>query len=150
MIPAPVTASLPANTPQSLARIRTLEAELLKMPQSQYETQHVLHGGMYARTIMVPAGDIMTGALIKIATVLIVSGDCLVTTGDTTVPMLGYNVLTGSAGRKQAFLAITDVYMTMLFPTSAKTVAECEEQFTDEYATLMSRHCENDVRITGE
>ena len=82
---------------------------------------------------------------------LVVDGDCAVFIGEETIELRGYSVLPGSAGRKQAFLAHTDVSMTMLFPTQAKTVAQAEQEFTDEYELLMSnfQDCVT-TRITGE
>ena len=45
----------------------------------------------------------------------------------------------GAAGRKQAFLAITDTALTTTFPTAAVTVEEAEAEFTDETDLLASR-----------
>jgi translation elongation factor P/translation initiation factor 5A len=94
---------------------------------------------MYARTIMVPAGVMITGALIKIATTLIVSGDCAVFMDNETTELKGYNVLSAEGGRKQAFLAHTDLYMSMLFATNATTVDQAEREFTNEIGLLLSR-----------
>lgn len=134
------------------ARVRELEAELSALPQHIPLTHHVLHGGMYARTIHVPAGTALTGVEIELATILIVSGDCVVTNGDTSVELSGYNVLPASAHRKQAFYAVGPLDMTMVFPTSAQTVAEAEDQFTKEAHRLLSRQCDesNITVITGE
>jgi hypothetical protein len=135
---------------EAIERVRALEAQVLALPQTEIATRHVIHGGMYARTIRVPAGVLLTGAEIKIATVLVIHGHSLVTLGEQTVELVGHNVLPASAGRKQAFLALADTDLTMVFPTSARTVEEAENQFTDEADQLFSRHGENVVIITGE
>lgn len=124
----------------------------LRMPQVNIETSHLFHAGMYARTIMIPEGTTLTGALIKIATLLIVSGEVLVYTGDDTVGLRGYNVLAASKNRKQAFYALTDTWMTMMFPSDVSTVADAEMEFTSEPELLMSRKFgKNDkIIITGE
>jgi hypothetical protein len=70
---------------------------------------------------------------------LIVHGHCIVYIGDQSKELHGYNVLAASAGRKQAFIAVTDTYLTMIFVTDAKTVAEAEDEFTDEAHLLFSR-----------
>lgn len=137
-------------TPAALDAVYRLEDEILKLPQIDMETHHVIHGGMYARTITVPAGVVTTGALIKKATILIVTGDALVTIGDDCVELNGHNVVPASAGRKQGLYALTDTTVTMIFATDATTVAECEEEFTNEADRLASRHCANSVMITGE
>lgn len=145
-----ISPSLPAMSINAIAKVAQLEAISLTMPQVDIETRHVLHGGMYARSIMIPADTILTGALIKIPTILIISGDITVFIGDETLELHGYNVLPASAGRKQAFVAHTDTEMTMLFPCDAKTVEEAEKMFTDDADSLMSRHMKNQIIITGE
>jgi hypothetical protein len=105
---------------------------------------------MYARSITIPAGVLLTGALIKRATLIIFNGDATVATGEESIRLTGYHVLPASAHRKQAFLAHADTQMTMLFPTQAKDVHAAEQEFTDEADQLFSRKWENVVRITGE
>jgi hypothetical protein len=119
--------------------VRRFEDAALELPQVHMPTDHVFHAGMYARTIMVPAGVVLTGAQIKIPTILIISGDALIYGEDGSTRYTGYYVCTGQAGRKQALLALQDTYFTMLFPTDAVTTDEAERQFTDEYAKLFSR-----------
>ena len=123
----------------ALVKVRILEEGALKLPQIPIVTSHVLHGGIYARTIMIPAGVLLTGALIKIATVLIVSGDVLVYIGGKTIELNGYNVSPAAANRKQAFVAKTDTHLTMLFPTDATSVEDAEKEFTDEVDMLITR-----------
>lgn len=106
---------------------------------------------MYARTIRLDAGIVLTGALIKIPTLLIFNGHADVWVGDGWLEMKGYGLIVGSAGRKQVFITRSCVEMTMIFPTQAKTVEEAEREFTDEYEKLMSRASNSDtVVITGE
>lgn len=134
------------------ARVQALEAEMSKQPQIIPLTHHVLHGGMYARTLHVNAGTALTGVEIELATILIVSGDCVVTNGDTSVELSGYNVIPGSAHRKQAFYAVGPLDMTMVFPTAARSITEAEDQFTKEAYRLLSRQCaeSNIIIVTGE
>lgn len=145
-----IAAQLPAMAPADIDKVRALEAEVLQAPQVDIPTRHVLHGGMYARTIRIPAGVLLTGALIKIPTVLVLDGDVTVFVGTKTIRLEGRHVLPASAGRKQAFLAHADTELTMLFPTHATTVEEAEAEFTDEADRLMSRHGGNDICTTGE
>lgn len=143
---------LPAMTPEAIDKVRLIEEFSLKLcEQVEFPTEHLLHGGMYSRTLHMKAGEVLTGALLKIATVLIVKGDCAVFIGGETIELRNYAVLPGSAGRKQIFLAHTDVSMTMIFPTQATTVLDAEKQFTDEYALLMTNRqdCVTTL-ITGE
>lgn len=143
---------LPAMTPDAIAKVRLIENICLQLEeQIEFPTEHLIHGGMYMRTLHMKAGQIMTGALLKVPTTLIVSGDCAVFIGTETIELRGYSVLPGSAGRKQIFLAHSDVSMTMIFPTSAATVAQAEQEFTDEYAMLMTNRMDCvTTLITGE
>lgn len=136
----------------AIDKVRQLEGVILSCPQVKIPTHHLIHAGMYARTIMVPAGIVLTGVLMKIATVLILSGNFVLFAGDEAIELNGYNMLAGSPNRKQAGVARTDTWVTMLFPTDAKTIYEAEEQFTDEADILFSRYedAENHIRITGE
>ena len=123
----------------AIAKVRAIEEEALKLPQVPIRTEHTLHAGLYSRTICIPAGVMITGVLVKIQTMLILSGDAMAYTDNGVMRYTGHIVLLGEAGRKQAFTAISDTYLTMIFKTSAKTVEEAESDFTDEVDTLLSR-----------
>ncbi len=86
-------AQIPAMSQEAIDKVRRLESASMGLPQVALETRHVLHGGMYARTIHIPAGAVLTGALIKIATLLIVEGDVVVYLGEESKRLKGYNVL---------------------------------------------------------
>lgn len=137
---------------EMIGKVIALENIVRQAPQLTIDTDHVIHGGMYARTITIPKGAALVGALIKIPTMVIVSGHCTVTIGDDVTELCGYQVLPASAGRKQAWVAHQDTDVTMIFPTTAKTVEEAETQFTDDANQLMSRqYSERDTfTYTGE
>lgn len=124
------------------------EFSLANLPQIEIGTQHVFHAGMYARTIMIPAGVTLTGALIKIATMIIGYGEGEFFDGQNLITIKGYAVLPAMPGRKQIIEAHADTYVTMLFPTEARTVEDAEKEFTDEWEKLFSRHNPNRVIIT--
>lgn len=134
----------------SIAEVSAFECALKELPQCPIETHHVIHGGMYHRTIMIPRDVALTGVLVKIPTTLVFSGESLVYTGDGVIHLKGYQVIPASAGRKQAFHALSDSWLTMSFPTDAQTVEEAEREFTDEFDQLMSHGMNNFVVITGE
>lgn len=152
MTTLPVTTRmLPAMSEEAVNNVRLMEQFARTVEQVEIHTDHVIHGGMYLRTIFIPADVYLMGALIKVPTTLIVSGDLTAYIGDETVELRGYNVLPAMAGRKQAFRTYTGVHMTMLFPTKARTVDEVEQEFTDEVDMLMSRARPdlNTITITG-
>lgn len=126
-------------TDEAIRKVYEMEAMVLTMPQTHIETDHIFHAGMYARTIMIPANTVLTGALIKIPTLLIMQGDVTVYIGGESVDYIGYNILKGGANRKQAFFARTDTMLTMIFPTEAKTIENAENEFTNEADMLITR-----------
>ena len=141
---------IPAMAPEHLNRVDRLADELRKYKQVEFETHHKFHGGIYSRTVCAKKNHTYTGALIKVPTTLIVSGDVSIYMGERIVRMIGYHVLIGSVGRKQAFYCHEDTDMTMLFATKATTVEEVELEFTDESEELMSHHNANEVFFSGE
>lgn len=139
------------SSPIALEAIYKAQDLVASVAEGGVQTEHVFHAGMYARTIRMPAGMVGVGTLIKVPTLLIVHGDVDLLTGDGWIEIRGYGVLPGSAGRKQVFVTRSDVEMTMLFATQARTVEDAEREFTDEFEMLMSRQSESDtVLVTGE
>lgn len=139
-------------SPAQVSAVRRLESAVRELPQVAIDTLHVIHAGLYARTILVPADVILTGAEIKVATLLIFHGHAAVTLGDEVVELSGYHVIPAMPGRKQAFRTFADSHLTMVFASSAASVEAAESQFTDEPHLLMSRQpgANNSVIITGE
>lgn len=144
-------ASFPATTPEAIEKITDVQSKLTAFEQLDVATEHILHAGMYSRTIRLGPGIIITGALVKLATMLIFNGHADVLLGDQWVEVRGYGVICGSSGRKQVFVTRSDLDLTMIFPSRAKTVEEAEAEFTDEADQLLSRRSTRDVVvITGE
>lgn len=109
------------------------------LPAADAVTEHVLHGGMYARTMRLQAGVVLMGALVKLETVLVLNGMVDVFAGEGWTRIGGYNVLAGEAMRKQVFVTRSAVEMTMIVATAAKTVDEVERELTDQFEQLMTR-----------
>lgn len=137
---------------EELERVYQYEGELSKLPQVGVATKHVLHGGMYSRTIFMPKNLAVSGALISKASILVISGHVEMLVSDQGVEYKGFHVVPASAKRKQIVFAYDDSYITATIVTDAKTLEEAEEDFTCEAQLLRSRHdCSvNDVVITGE
>lgn len=148
----PIHTRLAPATPEAIDKVTRFAAALKTLPQTPFVTEHLLHAGMYTRTVRLPANTAAAAVLIKLPTVLIFFGIAKVYSDDEVIHVEGYNVLPGSAGRKIAFVTETEVAMSMMFPTSATTVDEAQKQFTDEHELLVplnevDRHL---TLITGE
>lgn len=144
----PSAPSFPAMSAADVEKVGRLEAHLRDMEQVPIQTSHHFHAGMYARTVRIPKGVVITGALIRIPTMLIVSGHVTVFIGGEPIDLCGYHVIPASAGRKQVFVAHADTDLTMLFPSHAATVEDAEAEFTDETELLMSRQQPGNQTIT--
>jgi hypothetical protein len=146
-----ITPVLPTPAEAILRGIYVVQNAILQVPQVDVITEHIIHGGMYVRTIRLDAGIVLVGALIKVPTMLIVSGRTQVFTGEGWIELEGYHVIPARAGRKQIFVTREPTIITMSFRTDAKTVEQAEQEFTDEHDALMSRTSDRDtVTITGE
>lgn len=139
---------LPTMSDDEIAVARRLEEEVRQMPQIEMPTDHVLHGGMYARTVMLPAGHVLVGVVVQVETIVIFNGVADVLTGPDVVRLEGYQVIPASAFRKQVYVAHEDCHITAVFATNAQSVTEAEEQATNEASSLLSRRHGSENRIT--
>ena len=130
---------IPPMSEEMIDKVRLAEYISLKYPQVKIRVDHFLHGGMYVRTVKIPKGIMITGAHIVVDTVLAVSGHAMIHTGEQWIEREGYNIIPAAANRKQIFVALTEVNLTMFFPSDAKTVKDAEEQFTSEAHLLQNR-----------
>ena len=149
LVAAPLVPPMSAG---AIAMVRDLQARLETLPQVPVRMHHVLHGGMYARTCYIPAGHLLACCLVRVPTIVVLAGSANVYVGkDEPLRLEGYSVVPASAGRKQAFLSITDFALTMFYATQARTVEEAENELTEEAAMLASRRDNlNTVIVTGE
>ena len=137
LTPQPFVSSV-AGMPAAEAVAR-LEAQLAQLPQVDLHTQHILHAGLSARTIFIPAGTALTGALTNIGNVCIVCGDITVTTDDGPQRLTGFNVITAEPGAKRAGIAHADTWWITCHHTDLTDVTQIEEEMTPEAGMLQTR-----------
>ena len=128
--------TLPAAPAEVIEWIKGVEDRARAFEPLKVKTDHHLHAGLYARTVHLPPMGLFTNVVIKIPTLLVVSGDCWMLAGDRWAKLTGYQVIEASAGRKQICITKEATDVTMLFATAATTVEEAEAEFTDEAAAL--------------
>ena len=119
--------------------VRRFERLGLQLPQTKLETVHVVHGGVCARTILIPAGTVLTGAELDVDTVCVIVGDITVTTDDGVKRFSGHNILPAIKGNKRIGITHEDTYWTMVFKTDCDSIEEIEEQMTREHNRLQTR-----------
>lgn len=121
--------------------ITRFEDEVMRQcPQVDIETSDFLHDGIYCRTITVPAGVMVTGALLTKPNIAIISGSGVVNTDQGMVQLDGYHIIASEGGQKRIGWAKEKTYFTMIMRTDAKTVAEAEREMTSdvEYQKLQT------------
>jgi hypothetical protein len=123
---------IPAMSPTAIDLVRRMESVVREMPQAPFKLDHLLHAGMYARTVTLPPGY-WGGALVQEATILIVVGRATIFTGeDEPLRVSGVTVLPAAAGRKQAFVAEDFITLIMIAAVDAKTAPEAEAKLCAE------------------
>lgn len=145
--------SLPAMSPDAIAQVREWTDKARQLPQLWFTTDHLVHGGVYYRTVILPPGSLVTGVLVKCPTGLILDGEAHVYIGNAKpLHVRGRTVLPAAAGRKQAFAAVTTLSMTMCLATNAQTAAEAEAAFTDEleYLPPLADADRHRIVVTGD
>lgn len=142
---------IPAMTLKHIKEASKAEKHIQSLERVNCVTQHILHSGIYSRTLFMPKGSVVAGVIIQVPTTLILSGKMAVYIGEEVKHIDGYNVVPTLGNRKQVVYAIEDSYATLLFKTRAKTIEEAEQEMTAEYERLMSRCSDsvNLVTITG-
>lgn len=123
----------------SVQSVKRLEEIILQLPQVDLKTESVIHGGMCARTIFIPAGTVLTGALTNLDNICIVCGDITVTTDEGPRRLTGYNVLGASMGYKRVGITHADTWWTMMFKTDSTDPDEVEREMTDEHNALQTK-----------
>ncbi len=125
--------------PSTNDAVAALGDMLLTLPQTDLSTQHLVHGGMYARTIFIPAGTVLTGALASADNICVVHGDITVTTDDGPKRLTGFNVLAATAGKRRAGVAHADTWWSTLWPTDLTSIHDIEDSLTPEADKLQTR-----------
>lgn len=101
---------------------------------------HTLHAGVYTRTVRLLAGHSLLGAVVRIPTTLILSGDIVLHNDDGVMQFIGYHVLPAYAGRQSRMYARADTTITAIHATQATTVEEAEREAVGDVALLRSPH----------
>ena len=101
------------DVPADHLPIYRLEGALLQLPQVDMPVQHEFCAGLYARTMHIPAGTVLTGAVHREESFFLVrKGDLIVST-DTGPKRLGAGDMSISRiNTKRAGIALTDVEVT--------------------------------------
>jgi len=108
-----VAVQVNAGVPAEHLPIYRLEAELLKLPQVDMPVDHDFCNGLYARTMHIPAGTILTGAVHREESFFLVrKGELIVSTDDGPLTLRSGDMSVSKIGTKLAGITLTDVEVT--------------------------------------
>lgn len=121
--------------------VRDLEAVLLLLPQTHIDTTTLTHGQVSARAMLVPKGQLLTGAQTNFDNVCIVIGDITVTTDEGARRLTGFHMLPANRGSKRVGETHAPTLWITCHHTTLTEQRAIEDEMTTESSTLNSRHC---------
>lgn len=123
----------PPGVPAEHLSIYRLEAEIRKLPPVDCPIEEDWCDGLYARTMHIPAGTVVSGAVHAKECFLVVrSGELLLTTDEGAKRLQAGDTVKSRAGTKRAAAAITDCSVTTFHanPTNERDSRRLWELFT--------------------
>lgn len=107
----------------------------------QLQTEHHFADGLVARTILIPAGTVLTGAAHKAEHLNIAHGDITVWTEAGMRRLTGYHVLPSMPGAKRVGYAHADTMWTTVHAnqTNERDIAVLEDMLVEDAHWLQSR-----------
>ena len=123
----------------TISDVKRLEELILQAPQVDLLTTHNLENGMYARTIYLQPGTVLTGAVHKTDHINIVFGDITVTTDEGVQRITGYHVINTKAGSKRAGFAHAATAWTTICKTTKTSLEEIEDELVEDAGMLQTR-----------
>lgn len=108
------------------ARIRALADTMLQLPQQEIEIRHHFSGGMYARSMLAPAGSLIVGEIYKKAHYVVLSlGQVAVTTETEGERYFAAPALWAApVGDQRVIRVLEDTLWTTVIATEALTPEE--------------------------
>jgi len=121
------------------AGVERLQAALGALPQVDVQTSHVLAGGIYARSITVPAGASLVGATHKRDHITVMQGDITVWNEGVAQRYTGSHTFPTKAGAKRAVYAHADTVWTTLCRTDETELEAIEADLVEDAEHLQTR-----------
>ena len=122
------------NTPAILAieqaMLASFDQEALK---AQTDTQHYQIKGVYARTMFVPAGMLVTGKIHNFESIgILAQGTMRITNGETSVLVAAPYISVDKPGIKRLGYAETDCTFISVHRTDAEEITDIEDELVSD------------------
>lgn len=120
------------------AEIDRLQAEMVKMPQAELETEHYFSGGMYCRKLIRPAGTLIVGKVHKKDHFfLCAKGQIIAWSEKGMVTLNAGDVICSKAGTKRVTLAVTDAIGITFHRTNKTDLNKIEKELIEPDETAL-------------
>jgi mannose-6-phosphate isomerase-like protein (cupin superfamily) len=138
----PITISdmseLSINHVPTKEEIDRLQAEMVKMPQANLETEHYFSGGMYCRKLIRPAGTLIVGKVHKKDHFfLCAKGQIIAWSEKGMVTLNEGDVICSKAGTKRVTLAVTDAIGITFHRTNKTDLNKIEKELIEPDETAL-------------
>jgi hypothetical protein len=130
-------------------KIENYEALLAKREQVDLQVLQTAFEGVYTRTIFIPAGVSLVGAVWNKDHTNIMCGDITVTTDEGMKRLVGYNVFCTKAGMKRVGYAHCPTYWTSVVHTNETDITKIEDEITLESNKLQTRRIGITSKVVG-
>jgi hypothetical protein len=119
-------------------QIDKLQAEMVKMPQSELVTEHYFSGGMYCRKVFRPAGTLIVGKVHKKDHLfLCAAGEIIAWTEAGMKVLQPGDIVESKPGTKRVTLALTDAIGITVHKTEHTDLIEIEHELIESEETAL-------------
>jgi quercetin dioxygenase-like cupin family protein len=140
-----------ANIAPSREQIEQLQAEMVKMPQAELQTEHYFsESGMYCRKVFRPAGTLIVGKIHKHHHLFLCAmGEIIAWTENGMKRLQAGDVVESKPGTKRVTLAVTDAIGMTVHRTDKTDLDEIEAELVEPDNTALF-DSSNLLKIAGE
>lgn len=131
-------------------QINIAEAAMKQMPQVTLKTEHLFSFGVYARTIYIPKGVILTGHIHKFENLnILLKGKIQVSIGDKVETIEAPFVVVSPANTKRIAQALEDCIWMTILGSHEKNLDCIEDHFIAKSEEEYLEYCNNQLKLPG-
>jgi quercetin dioxygenase-like cupin family protein len=120
------------TSPPTREQIDRLQAEMIKHPQAELQTEHFFSPGMYCRRVFRPAGTLIVGKVHKQPHFfLCAKGEIIAWTENGMKRLQAGDVIESQPGTKRVTLAVTDAIGVTVHRTDKTDLDEIEAELVE-------------------
>lgn len=118
-------------TTNLMPEILALEEAILQCPQVEMPVEHFQIKGVYARSLFIPAGVVLTGKIHNTESLgILAQGTLRICNGESYSEITAPHIMVDKAGIKRIGYALTDCTFITVHRTDKTDLSEIEEELT--------------------